>query len=164
MTSNTLIPTIFKDFDQFFVGTDTFLNTFGRQLEEHKRVNTNYPPYNISKIGDFKYSVEISASGFSKSDIEIKVEDQTLTVIGQSKKDVQTDQEYLYKGIAGRSFTRTFTLAEYMEVKNASMKDGILTISIEQILPDHKKPRTIEIKDEVSEVTEKQFLTEESKR
>ena len=114
-------------------------------LEELRNANkSTYPPYNIVQVDDEEtYLIEIAAAGFTKSDIEITSQDNSLTVTG--KKDADS-ADYVHKGIAARDFEQKFALADDVKVISASMKDGILTIRLEREIPEHKKPRTIPIK------------------
>ena len=100
-----------------------------------------YPPYNIVKNGE-KYRIEISVAGFSEKELNVEVEESTLTISG--KKD-KSDSEYLHRGIAGRSFVRKFTLSADLVVKGANIVDGILVVDMQLVIPDEKKPRTINI-------------------
>ena len=109
----------------------------------------NYPPYNIVKHSDDKYTIEIAVAGFSKDDIAVETKENTLTVqskdSGVDKTEVDTT-EYLHKGISARSFKKAFTIADDVVVNGADMKDGLLFIDLERIIPEEKKPRMIKIK------------------
>lgn len=104
----------------------------------------SYPPFDILSTGKDSYEIRLALAGFTREDIEITFQDQVLTVAG-SKEDEDTDA-YFHKGIGGRDFKQTFPLAEYIEVKDAVMKDGILTISLDRNVPEELKPKTITIK------------------
>lgn len=106
----------------------------------------NYPPYNIVKYDDNNYGIEVAVAGFSKEEITVQIDQDQLTISGTKSVDVNDSKEYLHRGLAARDFEQTFTLAEYMEVKDAEVKDGMLKIQIERIVPEALKPRTIEIK------------------
>ena len=121
-------------FDRVF--NDRFFN--GNQ-------NSNYPPHNIVKYDDSNYGIEVAVAGFSKEEIKVQVDQDELTIVGV-KADSSETKEYLHRGLAARDFEQTFTLAEYMQVNGAEVKDGMLKISIERIVPEALKPRTIEIK------------------
>jgi molecular chaperone IbpA len=125
-------------FDRFFDDVEKLMN-----VDVQKSVS-NFPPHNILKLDDTHYIVELAVAGFSKDEIEISVDDGTLTVKGD-KKDTPTNVQYLHKGIGTRSFTKSLTIADTVEVKGAEFKDGILSIGLENIIPEHKKPRKIEI-------------------
>jgi molecular chaperone IbpA len=108
--------------------------------------NSNYPPHNIVKYSDSEYAIEVAVAGFNKDEITVEVDQDQLVVRGiQSNKDDNT-KEYLHKGLASRDFEQSYTLAEYMEVKDAEVKDGMLIIKIERIVPEALKPRVINIK------------------
>ena len=112
-------------------------------------MQSNYPPYNIRKTGQDKYSIEIALAGFNKKDVEVEFEDNLLTVRTKQidkSNDKNDDGEIIHKGISQRQFARSFTIADDVKVDGAELKDGLLTIACERILPDHKKKRLIEIK------------------
>ena len=106
---------------------------------------TGYPPYNISKTSDDIYEITLAVAGFKKTDIEIELEDGTLKIVGNSAVLDSEEKEYLHKGIAERNFIRTFKLAEYVEVKDAKLEDGILRVSLFRNVPDALKPQKISI-------------------
>jgi len=156
-----LLPTLPKDFDKFFVGFDDQFNRIAKLHDDITKNIPNYPPYNIKKTGDNNYVIELAVAGFAKQDIEIEFADDKLIVKGTTKED---SSDYLFKGIAGRNFTRTFALNDQIEIKGAEMFNGMLQIALEKIIPEHKKPKKIEVKDseDVSFTkSEKQLLTEE---
>lgn len=155
MTS--LLPQVFgKDFDRFFVGFDDQFNRMAKMHDDLTKNIPNYPPYNIKKTGDNTYIIEVAVAGFSKSEIEIEFADDKLIVRGNATEDSNAD--WLYKGIAARNFTRTFALNDQIEVKGAEMLNGMLKIALERIIPEHKKPKKIEIADEDQEVKQKTKL------
>lgn len=133
-----------KRIDQFLVGFDNQFDRLSKLHDATKNLPT-YPPYNIKKIGDNKYVIEIAVAGFSKSDMTIKLEDSTLTVIGSSND--ANAENYVYRGIGMRNFTRKFALNEQVQVIGADISNGMLRIALEQIIPEHLKPRTIQISD-----------------
>lgn len=101
-----------------------------------------YPYYNIKKADDTQWVIELALAGFDKKDIKIDVKDGVMTIQGEMKEE---EGEYLHKGISTRKFSKSFSLAEYTEPKSAEMKNGILYITLEQEVPEEKKPKTIEI-------------------
>ena len=115
-----------------------------------------YPPYNIKKTGDNTYVIEMAVAGFGRQDIELTLEDGVLSIKGELKTDEKND--YLFKGIADRAFTRKFTLADTIEIKNADLLNGMLRIWLEKFIPEHKKPRKIDINTEETESKSKTFL------
>jgi molecular chaperone IbpA len=130
------IPSIHK----FGIGFD---NMFDELMRINSQQSLNYPPYNIVKNTEDSFDIEVAVSGFSEGEIEVNLDNRVLTVKGQKKEDLVA--EYLHKGISTRDFVREFTLAEHVEVINASQKDGILTINLERIVPEEKKPKAIAI-------------------
>ena len=107
--------------------------------------NGNYPPHNIVKYSDSEYAIEVAVAGFSKEEITVEVDQDQLTIRGV-KADANESKEYLHRGLAARNFEQAYTLAEYMEVRGAEVKDGMLKISIERIIPEALKPRQIVVK------------------
>ena len=140
--------------DPFAVGFDRIFDRL-HSLNALQVKQGNYPPYNIVKRSDDIYEVEIAVSGFTQDEINIELEDGVMTVTGK-KNPEESKVDYLHKGIAERDFTRKFTLSDTIEVRGADLNNGILSIVLENVIPEHKKPRTIEIgKDDTQ-----QFLTE----
>lgn len=146
----TLLPTVFKDFDKLFVGFDDQWNRMAKLHDEIAKNIPNYPPYNIYKADENKYVIELAVAGFSKQDVEITLDGDKLIVKGEAKDD---SQAFLYKGIATRAFTRSFAVDDQVVVNGAQMINGMLKIFLERIIPEHKKPRQIEISDEPSTVS-----------
>lgn len=145
-----------KDFNKWTVGYDKLVSDLMHTLEPKI---SNYPPYNIRRMNDTEYVIEIAVAGFRKSDINIELDENLLKITGDI---ISTDSgEYLHKGIAERSFTRNFTLAEYVEVKSAEIINGLLKINLERVIPESKKPRKIDIN---SEVVESKLLNESKKK
>jgi len=106
----------------------------------------NYPPHNLTENGEGKYTITIAVAGLDKEDISISLEDQNLTIAYDSKTSEEEDTTILYQGIAHRSFSKVFHLAESIEVKDAVMSNGLIVIELEQNIPEHKKPKLIELK------------------
>ena len=126
-----------------------FDRTFDRLFDyvTHQAESTGFPPYNIQKTEDYKFEIEMAVAGFGKKDIEVEVAEVVLTVKSMKDKDTgSTDEFTLYKGISQRNFKRKFTLADDIVVNGAELKDGMLTISLERIVPEEKKPQLITIK------------------
>ena len=134
---------IWNDLRPFSVGFDDLFDHFNNQLEIKQTVS--YPPYNINRIDDLNYQIEMALAGFSKTDIDIKYADNQLTIKSVDSEDKE-EKETLHRGISKRKFSRTFTLAEDMKVNGAELKDGMLLIELEKIVPEENKPRTIDIK------------------
>ena len=134
------------------------------EIKRFEKNTSNYPPYNIKRKGD-EYIIEIAVAGFSREAIAIEYKDRTLTIKGEQKGSKEEGVEYLHNGLAGRSFTRSFGLADTVEITSATLVDGILTVNCKQLIPEHLKPKTIEImcgpaNEEVS-TSEPQLLCED---
>ena len=126
-----------------------FDRTFDRLFDyvTHQAESTGYPPYNIQKTEDYKFEIEMALAGFDKKDIEIEVAEGVLTVKSLKDKDTGATDDYtLKKRISQRNFTRKFTLADDIVVKGAELNNGMLTINLERIVPEEKKPQLIEVK------------------
>ena len=132
----------------FSVGFDSIFEEFDRMLESTERYSSNYPPYNIHKLNDNNYKIEVALAGYSKDDIELELKDSALTVRNKTKEKVinENGNGVIHKGISTRQFERSFTISEDIKVKNAELKNGLLNIDLERIIPDEKKPRLIDIK------------------
>ena len=124
------------------IGFDHLENIFDSMIKMNE-ITENYPPYNIESNGKDSYAIEIAVAGFDEKDLTISLENGQLTVVGNREND---NAQYMHRGIANRSFKRTFRLAEYVEVKGAGIKNGILEIHLERKLPEELKPKKIEIK------------------
>ena len=139
-------PTVWKDFGRFGVGFD---DLFDRITDFHENVAKNipnYPPYNIKKLEDNKYVIEMAVAGFGKQDIEITTEDDKLVIKGNVESDETPQDDLLWQGLAFRPFTRMFTLNDQVEVNNAEMINGLLKVTLERIIPESKKPKKVEVK------------------
>ena len=123
----------------YTIGFDSFFNTLDSITGDVK----GYPHYNIKKLDENKWSIELALAGFSKDDIEIEVKDNMMTINGELKSE---DNEYVYKGISSRKFSKSFTLAEFTECESAKMENGILSITLEKNIPEDKKPQKVKIK------------------
>ena len=148
MTSKDL--SIFNSLRPFSIGFDDMFDQFENMLGNGGlSMQSNYPPYNIRRTGQDKYSIEVALAGFSKNDVEVEFEDNLLTVRTKQvdKSDNKNDDgEIIHKGISQRHFARSFTIADDVKVNGAQLKDGLLTIACERIIPEHKKRKLIEIK------------------
>ena len=146
MTRNQLIN--WEPFKPFSVGFDNLFDDFDRIYKFNSESINHYPPYNIRKVNDTDYVIELAVAGFGKKDIEVKSQENTLTIKSTDKKDevLEKDESVLHRGISQRSFKRSFTIAEDVVVKGADLKDGLLSVSLEKIIPDEKKPKIIDIK------------------
>ena len=123
----------------YSVGFDTLFDRLGSLSAIDVK---GYPYYNIKKADDTQWVIELALAGFDKKDIKIDVKESVMTIQGEMKEE---DGEYLHKGISTRKFSKSFSLAEYTEPKSAEIKNGILYVTLEQEVPEEKKPKTIEI-------------------
>ena len=126
----------------FSVGFDSI---FDRFFDMDTTRDSGYPPYNIRKINEAQYVIEIALAGFSKDDIEIELTEGNLAVRSKKEEETNGDESFVHKGIAKRSFLRSWTLSDDIIVKGADLKDGMLIINLEKVIPDEKKPRLIQI-------------------
>ena len=148
MTSKDL--SIFNSLRPFSIGFNDMFDQFESMLGNGSMtMQSNYPPYNIRKTGNDKYSIEVALAGFNKKDVEVEFEDNLLTVRTKQVDKTQeknNDGEIIHKGISQRQFARSFTIADDVKVNGAELKDGLLTIACERIVPEYKKKKLIEIK------------------
>lgn len=162
----TNLPTLFNmtDFNKYFVGADKVFENLHRAHDTFAKNIPGYPPYNIAKVDEDKYVIEMAVAGFGKQNLELELADNTLTIKGgvvNSEPDiVDNPMEYIWKGIADRSFTRKFTLADTVEIKNAELVNGMLKVWLENIIPEHKKPKKIDITEaeDTSKSSKKSFF------
>ena len=148
MTSKDL--SIFNSLRPFSIGFDDMFDQFENMLGNgHLTMQSNYPPYNIRKTGKDNYAIELALAGFSKDDVEVEFEDNLLTVRTKQANKSENDNsegEIIHKGISQRQFARSFTIADDVKVGEAQLKDGLLTISCERVIPEHKKKKLIKIR------------------
>ena len=146
MTNKAL--SIFNQLRPLSVGFDDVFDHFESMFDGPTlTIGSNYPPYNIVKTGDNKFDIEVALAGFNKKDINVTSENGTLTIESkQEDKSEDKDGEVLHKGISKRYFKRSFTIADDVEIKGAVLKDGMLRVSMEKIIPEAKKLKTIDIK------------------
>ena len=136
--------TVFSSLHPFTIGYDDVFKHFETLLEHQQ---PNYPPYNIIKTGDYAHCVEVALAGYSKAEVEVIVEDKTLTIKSSDLPTTEKPKDnVVHKGIAKRAFKRTFTLAEDVVVNDAVLKDGLLRVELERVVPEDKKPKVIKIK------------------
>jgi len=150
MTFNKL-PSIFKQLRPVSIGFDNifdhFENFFDDDQSFHTSLTSTFPFYNIVKKGDNKFDIEVALAGYDKKDIAVEHADSVLTI--KSVKETKSDKEkdgVIHQGIAKRSFSKAFTIANDVEIKGAELKNGLLKISLEKIVPEDKKPKTITVK------------------
>ena len=142
---------IFNNLRPITVGFDDMFDHFEHMMDDSffGRSVGNFPPYNIVKTGENTYDVELALAGYSKKDIDVSLEDGVLSiksVKSEEEKEVEDNNGVLHQGIAKRYFSKAFTIADDVEVKGAELKDGLLKISMERIIPEHRKAKTINIK------------------
>ena len=136
------LPTFVNQIHRQAIGFDSLFEQLNRQFTNSKA--DNYPPHNVVKLDDTHYVIEVAVAGFAEDEIDVELKENVLTVRGeQAKKDVEV--EYLHKGISARNFTRTFPLAEHVEVRGATVQNGILAIALEQVVPEEQKAKKIQI-------------------
>jgi molecular chaperone IbpA len=147
----------FKDFDRFFVGFDKVAEKMASVADQAQVLANKYPPYNLKKIDDNKYTIELAVAGFAKQDLEIEIVDDKLIIKGNVHSGEPAEQDskgewtwplMLHQGLAMRPFTRTFTLSDNVEIRGASLLNGILKIVLEAIIPEAKKPKKVAINDD----------------
>ena len=136
-TTNGSWGNIFND--PFFIGFDRLTD---RLSTAHSNTN-GFPPYNVRKVDEDTFIVELAVAGYNRESLSVTEHDGTLEIKGERPEDAET---YLHKGIAGRKFTRTFALSEYMYVESADLNDGMLYVIVKREIPENKKPKTVKIK------------------
>lgn len=144
-----------KNFDKVFVGFDDHFRQLQKLHDDVTKNIPNYPPYNIKKVDDTHYVIEMAVAGFGQTDIDIEIDGGKLVVKGSVKND-ESIGNFLFKGIAERDFVRTFALNDQVEVKDAELFNGMLKIALERLIPEEKKPKKVEIKSK----DQKKFLSE----
>ena len=145
---NKFIPQLFgdsfKDFDKFFVGFDDHFNRLQKLHDDITKNIPNYPPYNIRKVDDTHYTIEMAVAGFGQNEIDIEIDGGKLVVKGNVSQEAEDN--FLFKGIANRAFTRTFALNDQVEVKDAELFNGMLKIALERLIPEAQKPKKVAVK------------------
>ena len=128
------------EFRRSILGMDHLMNDF------HRLDNSGYPPYNVETIGEDKYQITVALAGFKRDDLTITVKEGLLTIEGKRDDIEQDGRTYIHRGIANRAFQRQWKLAEYVEVVDATMEDGLLFVLLERQVPEEKQPKTIAIR------------------
>ena len=139
---NTTFDSIWRDISPFAVGFDRTFDTL-ELLASSRAKETNYPPYNIRKISEDQYAIELAVAGFEDKDIDIELVEETLTIKGNRPKEASDG--LLHQGLAARDFVKKFVLSDDMEIKGAALSNGMLYIGLERIIHDEKKPRKIKL-------------------
>jgi len=143
MTNFTLHTIDIPSLHRHAIGFDTLFEQLNRTFANSKS-DSNYPPHNVVRIDDAHYVIELAVAGFAEDEINVELKDNILTVQGDQTR-AEAGIEYLYKGIGSRNFARTFPLAEHIEVRGATVRNGILSIALEQIVPEEDRPKKIAI-------------------
>lgn len=125
------------------IGVDRLFDRIMHQFDTQTQVG-NYPPHDVVKTGENSYEIRLAVAGFAQGEIDVTFHDGELTITGDKKKESET-LEFLHRGISARKFTRSFTLAEHVEVRSAMAQDGILTVQLEHVIPESAKPKSIAI-------------------
>lgn len=154
--SFSILSDSFKDFDKFFVGFDDQISRFQKLHGDVTKNANNYPPYNIIKLDDVHYSVEMAVAGFTEEEIEVGFYNNELVVCGEIKREESDNVQYIHRGISARKFRRAFAINENLEVLSADLDNGILRIRLKKLIPEEKLPKKIK----VTNVATKQLLTE----
>ena len=140
---------MFNGIEKLYVGFDDQFQRLARMHDDLTKNIPNYPPYNIKKVDDNKYVIEMALAGFSKTDIEIELNGDILSIKNSTNSDEKDSLDsFMFKGISNRAFTRAFTLGDNIEVQNAEMLNGMLRVFLEKVIPEHKKPKKIEVSGE----------------
>ena len=138
------LPQLASQLHRHSIGFDQMFDQLNRTFANSK-ADGNYPPHNVVKLDDTHYAIELAVAGFNEEEIDVELKENVLTVRGERKRTEEAELEYLHKGISNRDFTRTFPLAEHIEVRGATVRNGILAIALEQVIPEEDKPKKIAI-------------------
>jgi len=147
MTNHQLVrfdTNALNQLNRAILGFDNFFDNFEQRFAN--QINNNYPPYNILKHNEDSYEIEIAVTGFEKDEITVEIDQNELVVKGQRKEIDEDEPTYIHRGLATRDFTRSWTLAEHMEVGEGKIKNGVLTIELKRVVPEALKPRVLKIK------------------
>jgi molecular chaperone IbpA len=126
------------------VGFDAIFNNFERRFAN--QINNNYPPHNVVKIDEENYEIHLAVTGFEPKEVSVELDQNTLVVKGEREDTDIADEQYIYRGLAARNFTRGFLLPEHFEVEDAQIKNGVLKVSLKHVVPEALKPRQIKVK------------------
>jgi len=143
MTNHQLVRFDTNALNRALLGFDTLFNDVEQRFAN--QINNNYPPYNVLKRDEDTYEIQIAVTGFEKDEITVEIDQNQLIVKGEHESEEDTTTQYLHRGLATRNFTRSWTLAEHMEVGDGKIKNGILTIELKRIVPEALKPRVLKI-------------------
>ena len=157
MNNLSVFSSALKNFDKFYIGFDEQFNRLTKLHDDLTKNATSYPFYNIKKTGDSKYQIDLALAGWSKSELELELDKDKLIIRGNVTED--DSDEYFFKGISKRAFTRSFMLNDTVVVNGSEFTNGLLSIFLERLVPEDKKPRKIEIGE--SSADRRQLLTED---
>lgn len=143
MTNHQLVRFDTNALNKALLGFDNLFDNFEHRFAN--QINNNYPPYNILKHSDDSYELEIAVTGFAPEEITVEIDQTQLIVKGERKRDEDTETQYLHRSLATRDFTRSWTLAEHMEVGEGKIKNGVLTVALTRVVPEALKPRQLKI-------------------
>lgn len=139
--------TFSNNYRTFTVGFEDAVKQLEQIASRASQPSIGYPPYNIIKLEENKYLIELAVAGFTKQDIEVELKDNSLVITGKTTTDSSDSPHFLYKGIANRAFSRTFNIADTIEVKNVKLLNGMLKVFLENVIPEHKKPKKLDIEE-----------------
>jgi molecular chaperone IbpA len=125
------------------LGFDSLFDNFEQRFTN--QINNNYPPYNIVKKDENNYEIEVAVTGFLPEEVTVEIDQNQLIIKGERKREEDADAQYLHRGLATRDFTRSWTLAEHMEVGTGTIKNGVLRIALQRVIPEALKPRILQI-------------------
>lgn len=144
MTNYTLHALDFPTLHRSAIGFDRLFDELNRTFANSR--SDNYPPHNIAQLDDTHFVVEVAVAGFKESEVDVELKDNVLTVKGEKVKAEDAPEiKYLHKGLSARNFTRTFTLADHVEVRAATIENGVLAIALELVVPEENQPKKIAI-------------------
>lgn len=143
MTNHQLVRFDTNALNKALLGFDDIFNNFEQRFAN--QINNNYPPYNVVKKDENNYEIEVAVTGFLPEEITVEIDQNQLIVKGERKREEDADVQYLHRGLATRDFTRMWTLAEHMEVGTGTIKNGVLRIALERVIPEALKPRVLKI-------------------
>jgi molecular chaperone IbpA len=140
---NQLVRFDTNSLNKALLGFDNLFENFEQRFAN--QINNNYPPYNIVKKDENNYEIEVAVTGFLPEEITVEIDQTQLIVKGERNRNEDTEHQYLHRGLATRDFTRSWTLAEYMEVGTGTVKNGVLRIALQRVVPEALKPRVLKI-------------------
>jgi len=146
MTNHQLVRFDTNALNRALLGFDSLFDNFEQRFAN--QINNTYPPYNVIKYDEDTYEIEVAVTGFDKDEVTVEIDQNQLIVKGQRKEVELNEPTYLHRSLASRDFTRSWTLAEHMEVKDGTIKNGVLTIGLKRVVPEALKPRVLKLKAE----------------